>query len=466
MTFFKKKFNHLLIVLLCAGFASNGLYAAGTMRNMTSMEIVSDMKVGWNLGNTLDAYSSLATGLNTETCWGNPKTTKAMIDAVKAKGFKTVRIPVTWNNHFGASPAYTIDSIWLNRVQDVVDYAIDDSMYVILNSHHDEWVTLTSSTQTEVTKKLTAIWAQIADRFKNYSDYLVFETLNEPRLYGDATEWTGGTSDARTILNAYNLAVVNTIRNSGGNNSLRHIMIPTHGASPLADALNGLVIPNSDSRVIVSIHDYWTYYFAMDTAKATSTDKWGTAADKAACDAELDRIYKKFVKNNIPVIIGEWGTVNKSNTSARAVHAGYYANGIRERGMLPVWWDNGVSTGYGAFGILNRKSCTWDFPEIVDSLIKGVQDASPVVKTNRKKDVAGGLVVSSGFAEYSLAKASDVSLDLYDMQGKNVAHIVKAYQSAGAHKIKLPVSGIASGNYILEFRSNNVSFTKKIYMPR
>ena len=168
------------MLLLLAGvslFGGTTVYAAGVMRNITSMEIVSDMKIGWNLGNTLDAWATGVSGLNTETCWGNPTTTKAMFDALKAKGFKTVRVPVTWNYHFGASPAYTIDKAWLDRVETVVKYGIDNDMYVILNMHHDDWITLTASSQTAITDKITKIWAQIADRFKDYSDYLDFRNI-------------------------------------------------------------------------------------------------------------------------------------------------------------------------------------------------------------------------------------------------------------------------------------------------
>jgi endoglucanase len=463
---FKKGVLRTLFGFLCAGSFCANSYAAGTMRTMTSMQIVYDMKAGWNLGNTLDAWASGTTGLNTETCWGNPKTTKAMIDAVSTKGFKTLRLPVTWNAHFGAAPDYTIETAWLDRVEEVVNYALDNGMYVVLNSHHDEWVLLKSASQTEVTDKITKIWAQIAARFKDYSDYLIFETLNEPRLYGESTEWTGGTDEARTILNAYNLAIVNTIRNSGGNNALRHIMIPTHAATSMAVAQDALVIPNNDSRIIISQHTYWPYNFTMNTDAASgATSTWGTASDKSACDVELDRIKAKFVDNGIPVVIGEWGAIDKSNTSDRAVHAEYYANAARKRGMCPVWWDNGYEQTTG-FALLKRSTCTWLFPTIADGLIKGVQDATPVTqqtKTNCNRNV---LAFSSGFIRYSLPKSSDVSLCVYDMQSRNVLNIVNAWQSAGSHTVKLPVNSIASGNYLLELKSDNSTFTRNIFMAK
>jgi endoglucanase len=463
-TFLKDSIIQLIFVFICiVSFHSNGIYAAGTMRDMTSMEIVFDMKVGWNLGNSLDAWADGKTGLATETTWGNPLTTKAMIDALKAKGFKTVRIPVTWNSHFGAAPAYAVDKAWMDRVEEVVNYVLDDEMYVILNSHHDEWVTLTASSQTEVTDKITKIWSQIATRFKDYSDYLIFETLNEPRLYGDTQhEWNGGTVEARKILNDYNFAIVNTIRNSGGNNALRHIMIPTHAATSMAVAQDALVVPNNDKRVIVSQHTYWPYNFTMNKGNgATST--WGSANDKSECDAELDRIQNKFVKKGIPVVIGEWGSIDKSNTMDRAVHAEYYAKAARKRGMLPVWWDNGYEKTDG-FALLKRGTSTWLHSSIVDGLIKGVQDGTPVTQQKKENSKFNILEISSGSIRYILPKSANIALLLYDMQGRNVLKVIDTYQAVGSHEIKIPVTGISSGSYILELKSDNHSFLKTIFL--
>lgn len=454
----------LVIGLLFIGTFWGVTDAAGVMRDMSSMQIVYDMKVGWNLGNTLDAWADGVSGLNTETCWGNPKTTKAMIDAVKSKGFKTVRVPVTWNGHFGASPDYIIDKAWLDRVEEVINYVLDNEMYAILNTHHDEWVTLTSSTQNEVTDKLTKIWAQIADRFKDYSDYLIFETLNEPRLYGTQYEWSGGTAEARNILNGYNLAIVNTIRNSGGNNSLRHIMIPTHAATAMDVAQNALVIPNNDQRIIISQHTYWPYNFTMNTGEG-ATSSWGSDNDKQECVDELDRIENKFVKKGIPVVIGEWGSIDKSNTDDRAVHAEFYAREVRKRGMLPVWWDNGYE-GKEGFALLKRKTGTWLHPEIVDGLIKGVSDGTPVTKEFRVRTVTDKINVSSGRISYSLPKSSHVTLNIYNMMGKNIYHLINSHQINGNHIVKIPSDNISSGKYILHFKSDDYSISKNIYINK
>lgn len=454
----------LLITIIFMGSFWSTANAAGVMREMSSMEIVYDMKIGWNLGNTLDAWADGVSGLNTETCWGNPKTTKEMIDAIKEKGFKTVRVPVTWNGHFSSATPYTIDKAWIDRVEDVVNYVLDNGMYAILNTHHDEWVTLTSSSQSEVTDKITKIWAQIADRFKDYGDYLIFETLNEPRLYGTQYEWTGGTAEARSILNAYNLAIVNTIRKSGGNNAFRHIMIPTHAATAMDIAQNALVIPNNDQRIIVSQHTYWPYNFTMNKADG-ATSSWGSDKDKADCIAELDRIEDKFVKKGIPVVIGEWGSINKSNTADRAFHAEFYAREVRKRCMLSVWWDNGYEKADG-FALLSRKTGTWIFPTIVDGIIKGINDGTLIKQEIRRDANLNNLCFYSGKIYYSMPKSSGVTLSIYNMLGKNVYNMTKFHQTAGTNSIEFSSGNLSSGKYILQLKTNDNSISRNVYISK
>jgi endoglucanase len=412
ISFIKTKLVSMLgttLSVLCMTYSHSN--ATAPMRTMTSMQIVQDMNVGWNLGNTLDAWGTNTTGVKTETYWGVPKTTKAMLDTVKAKGFKTIRLPVTWDHHFGEGPDFIIDPVWLDRVEEVVKYAMDGKTYLILNSHHDEWVTLTAGTKTEVKEKISKIWAQIANRFKDYDDYLIFETLNEPRLYGTPQEWTGGTVESRSILNEYNAAIVSSIRSTGGNNVLRHIMIPTYSATSLAEAQNALIIPASETRIIVSQHIYAPYSFSMDTASRTSTDKWGSAVEKNALNIEFDRAYNKFVKNGIPVVIGEWGTINKNNLDARVAHAEFFAKAARQRGMCPVWWDNNITTlGNAGYGLLDRNTNTWSNPAIAEAIVRslesGISIFRPQIKTIGKNPVVNSTLYS-GF--------------LFNLQGRKIS---------------------------------------------
>ena len=325
------------------------------------------MFLGWNLGNTLDSDPD-------ETAWGNPVTTQAMIDAVQEAGFNTVRIPVTWMHHMGQAPDYAVDARWMDRVEEVANYVLSTGMYAILNSHHDEWVSLMpNANHDEVATQLSVLWTQIATRFRDCGDHLIFETLNEPRTR-DRTEWTGGTPEARSILNEYNRTAVNAIRATGGNNAVRYIMIPTHAANASTECVNDLEIPNDDPKIIVSLHTYYPNEFSMG-----GETNWGSNSDVAAMEAELDRIYDLLGRNGRAVVIGEWGSINQDNTAARVDHAETYARMVTERGMCSIWWDNGASArGSDGFGLLDRdaRPPTWHFPEIVSALVGGATAGS------------------------------------------------------------------------------------------
>jgi len=332
------------------------------IRGISPLDAVKEMKLGWNLGNTLDATPGGETG------WGNPLTSKAMIDAVKAAGVNTVRLPVTWKDHLGPAPDYVIDATWLSRVEEVANYVLSDGMYAIINTHHDEWVSLMpDADQAQITTQLSKLWTQIATRFRTYDDHLVFETLNEPRTT-DATQWTGGTPAARAILNGYNAAAVKAIRDTGGNNALRFVMIPTHGANAATECINDLVVPNDDPRIILSLHTYYPWAFSGDSA---GTAAFGSNADLAAMNSELDRIVSLTIAKGRAAIIGEWGSLDKGNTAARVVHAQAYAGAVRKHGLVPIWWDNNVTGADAGFGLLKRSTLSWYFPEIKDALAAG-----------------------------------------------------------------------------------------------
>ncbi|MGQ1945720.1 cellulase family glycosylhydrolase [Geofilum sp. OHC36d9] len=326
--------------------------------NSTSLQFVANMGVGWNLGNTLDAK-----GID-ETVWGNPKTTKDLIDAVHAKGFKTLRIPVTWQYHMGPAPDYTIEKVWLDRVEEVVNYGLENEMVVIVNIHHDEeWIVPEYDNLAVVKDQLGKVWTQIAVRFKDYSDNLIFETLNEPRLKDSKEEWTGGTTEGRDCINQLHQVAVESIRATGGGNDKRYIMVSPYAASSSQVAIDGLILPSS-VNLIVSVHNYFPYEFAL--AVTGFSTQWGTDAEKIALEAELDRVVNKFINNGIAVVMGEWGSLNHDNLSERAEHAAYYANECILRGICPVWWDNG---NLSDFGIINRDSYQWAFPEIAEAIV-------------------------------------------------------------------------------------------------
>lgn len=330
---------------------------------MSSAEIVADMRVGWNLGNTLDTYN-VSGASNAETAWGNPVTTKAMIDTVKAAGFNAVRIPVSWTDHLDSN--YNIDKQWLDRVQEIVDYCIDNDLYTIINVHHDDytWLNPTYADQQKVTEEYTAIWKQICEKFKDYDEHLLFEGLNEPRVIDGENEWTCGTAEERDVINQLLQTFVDTVRASGGKNSSRHLIVTTHTASIDETAVNDLKIPDDD-RIIVSIHYYYPWDFA---GEESDVSQWGSDDEKKALDKGFDLLYNKFVKNGIPVIIGEFGTVNKNNTDVRAEYMEYYLKSAHQRNITCFVWDDGSK-----FKLLNRPSSEWYYPQIINGIMDGIK---------------------------------------------------------------------------------------------
>lgn len=346
-----------------------------TDNGQTAIEFVENISIGWNLGNTLEStcdWIDNPTPAQFETAWGNPITTKAMIDAVKDAGFNTVRVPVSWGQKMDEN--YTVSAEWMDRVNEVVDYVIDNDMYCILNVHHDnDWLVPTYEKYDGAVEQLTALWAQISERFKNYDEKLIFETMNEPRLVGTDLEWTGGNAEARDCINKFNAAALDTIRESGGNNALRYVMLPTYAASASTTTLGDFVVPD-DPRAIVSIHAYSPYFFALANNDVPgSTDKWGTDADKAQLKQEMKMIYDKFIANDIAVIIGEFGAMNKENTEARTAWAEYYIATAKSFRIRCVWWDNNLVKGTGErFGLIDRQSLEAPYPEVLEALFKGL----------------------------------------------------------------------------------------------
>lgn len=239
-----------------------------------AMRFLRELGVGWNLGNTFDAikgsWNANADEMTVEASWCEVYTTREMIQAVHAAGFSTIRIPVSWHDHVSAD--YRISKPWLDRVQEVVDWAIDEGMHVILNTHHDEdQIYPTQERLGETTAYFTAVWEQIAERFADYGDALIFESMNEPRLKGNKDyEWTfNGNAplcrEAADIINQLNQRFVHIVRASGGNNATRYLMVPGYCASPYNVGNDFFQLPEdtAENRIIVSVHAYTPYSFAL-----------------------------------------------------------------------------------------------------------------------------------------------------------------------------------------------------------
>ncbi len=343
------------------------------------LRLTQDMRLGWNLGNTLDAYDDqgiFTNELDIETYWnGGFKTTQEMIDTVKKTGFNTVRIPVSWHNHVAAD--YNISEAWMDRVQEVVDYAVKDDLYIILNVHHDNDKTNMypdSEHYEQSSKYMTRVWEQISERFKDYDNKLIFETMNEPRLTGHTNEWwldmnNEDCIDAIKTINKLNQDCLDTIRKSGGNNATRFVSVPGYDCSIDGATNEYFELPKDSAadRLIVAVHAYTPYSFALaEESDAQSTDKFDIAKDTADLDKTLDVIYDTYIVNGIPVYIGEMAALEKNfNTQARVDWTSYYLCNATARGIPCIWWD-----APGGMMLLNRSSCTWKDPIIVEALNK------------------------------------------------------------------------------------------------
>lgn len=341
------------------------------MRDIPSTQLIKEIRIGWNLGNTLDAMGGGNT-LSAETSWGNPVTTKEMIDTVRGAGFNTIRIPVSWGNHLSEGPDYIIDEEWINRVQEVVNYGIDNKMFVIINLHHEEWHFPSYDNLENAKNQLIKVWEQIAERFQGYDEHLIFEGMNEPRMFGTEFEWNGGNEEGRDVVNQLNAAFVDTIRKSAGNNPIRHLMIPSYAASSDLNVWKDLIVPDED-KIIVSVHAYTPYNFALN---GQGTAEWSIdkPSDTREIDSLMSNIDQFFLSKGIPVIIGEFGARNKDNLKDRVSWSEYYIKAANDKGIPCIWWDNGAFSGEGEnFGLLRRRTNSWLFPDIVEALMKGLE---------------------------------------------------------------------------------------------
>ncbi len=331
----------------------------------SAKDLVAQMKVGWNLGNTMDATSGEGReGVEAETSWqpSGAKTDEFMIKQIKDAGFNVLRVPVSWGTHMDDD--YTVDKEWMDRVQEIVNYGIDNDMFVILNTHHEEWYMPDGSDMEQDLEELEALWTQIAERFKGYDEHLIFEGLNEPRLRGTPSEWTG-TGEARDIVNQYAKKFVETVRATGGNNADRCLMVTGYAASSSSTNLQYIEIPEDSDKIIVSVHAYLPYSFALDTK---GTDVYDP--DDGSIEQLFEMIQAYFLDRDIPVIIGEFGSVNKDNTEDRIQCVTDYLTIAKEYGVPCIWWDNGVRVGDGEnFGIYNRAEYDWYFPTIVEAIM-------------------------------------------------------------------------------------------------
>lgn len=345
---------------------------AGKMRNITSQQLVEDMTFGWNLGNTLDVCQADRDGdgkINEhveagekvdETLWGNPKATKDLFTSLKKNGVNAVRIPVTWRDHMDSDG--NIDREWMDRVQQVVDYAYSQGMYVIINVHHDgggdpkfgAWIIEESQKDYNTfLKKYKNIWKQIAERFKNYSDYLIFESMNE---VGFDTLYNKNKADAYNLINKINQDFVDIIRATGGNNAKRHLLIAGYYTDIERTCDSLYKMPDDKAgRCILSVHYYTPWDFCTCDIKHT----WGTNSEVRQMETLIGKMKKNFVDKGIPVIIGEYAA-SGSDLSSCIFFIEKLNKLCSDYGIATFIWDSGRQ--------VNRKTYKWRTPQYLEAL--------------------------------------------------------------------------------------------------
>ena len=345
--------SSVCLLMTAIPFTSLAYDTESDMRNITTAELVEEMGIGINLGNTFESCGDwIAEGGNPtvesyETAWGSPVITEEIIQGYADAGFGVLRVPVAWSNLMGDD--YTISSDYLAAVKEVVDWAIESNLYVILNIHYDNgWFAKFPTEKETCMYKYTRIWTQLCDAFADYGDYLMFESLNEEGCWDSVwNQWTGTDDEKVTafnLLNEINQKFVDIVRSSGGNNPERHLLIAGY-ATNIGHTCDDLYKMPDDpiNRCAVSVHYYTPPAFAIleeDADWAAMRSTWGTDADFDELNSEMDKMKEKYVDNGIPVIIGEYGCP-KTNKDADSVRL--FIKSVCEaaysRNMCPVLWD-------------------------------------------------------------------------------------------------------------------------------
>ena len=362
--------------------------------DLNQSQIVEAMGPGWNLGNQLE---SVTDNVPEETNWGNPVITEKLIQSVKAAGFKSIRIPVSYFAKIDDDKDYTIDSKWLDRVQEVVDYCIKNDLYAVINIHGDgyntidgSWLLCNGKNQTEIKKKYKKVWKQIAERFKNYDEHLLFESMNE--------EFDGSYSEPNKEyyqnINDYNQIFVDTVRKTGDNNTKRWLIIPgwntnidytagDYGFKLPTDQYRDKSIDKEEQRIMISVHYYSPWDFCG--GENCVITQWGNEADdpsktSTTCDEtymknQLNLMKTTFADKGYPVFIGEYGSIDKTSyDSENEYYRAYFARKLcqlsRKNGCIPMYWDNGYNGVHG-FGLFDRTTCEITQPVIIDAIMEG-----------------------------------------------------------------------------------------------
>jgi len=359
------------------------VFHKGSYVEESAKDAVKNMGLGTNFGNCMDAVCANWTMesysvTDFEKVWGQEPTTKPMVDFLKKEGFNSVRIPVTWWQHMKADG--TVDEAWMNRVQEIVDYVIDNGMYCILNVHHDtgadpddgsykHWIKADASNWTSNHTKFEYLWTQIATRFKDYDQHLLFEGFNE--MLDASNTWNAPkNTSSYQGLNKYAESFVKSVRATGGNNTTRNLIINTYAAACGNEVLTNLTLPTDEinkGHIAVEVHTYapWDWF---------SKGKWDSS-----CSTEIKNMLtllnNKFISKGIPCIIGEYGTHGSKSVSKTSTASEIQAAADQAADIVKQAKAYGVATFYwmSIFEGKDRTVPQWTLPTVVEAMKKAYQ---------------------------------------------------------------------------------------------
>lgn len=373
------------VVSLYPGYNTNPIPNDATGMTSTAVELAAKMKLGWNIGNTLEAIGG-------ENSWGNPNVSKALIDFVKAKGFNAIRIPCSWDQYANAATA-KINETWLNRVKEVVQYCVENDMYVIVNIHWDGgWLegNFTEAKKEATIAKQKAFWEQIATHLRDFDEHVLFASANEPAVE-NATQMA--------ILKSYHQTFIDAVRSTGGKNAYRNLVIqgPTTDIEKTNKLMTTLPTDPIANRMMVEVHYYapwgfagltkdetWgkmLYYWGAGYHSATDTEHNSDWGEEAFLESTFKLMKTQFVDKGIPVILGEFGAIRRTNLTGDDLNLhlnsrAYYIKSVvkqaKANGLIPFYWDEGSLNNNG-FGIFKRSDNTVFDTKILEALHEGLK---------------------------------------------------------------------------------------------
>jgi endoglucanase len=452
------------------------------MGTLTSVELARIMVPGWNLGNTLEA-------LPNETAWGNPLTTQRLLDSVKAAGFNSVRIPVAWYRSTDTS-IYTINPAWLSRVEDVVNYALNSGLYVIINEHWDNgWQIPTYKDSAYVNRRLAAMWEQIAVRFRDYDAHLLFAGTNEIHV---PDNWGAPTKENYTVQNGFNKIFVNTVRSTGGCNYYRYLVVQGY-VTNIDYTVNYFSAPVdvTPNRLMVEVHYYDPYNFTLNADDkitqwgmyATTPSKTETWANESYADAQFKKMKTKFVDKGFGVILGEYGAtirlnlgsseLNNEYESYRRYYMQYITRAMERKGLVPYYWDVGYYGNHGS-GIFNRTTGAHVYEDILEAVID-TSKISPVTGVYESPSSPTEFFLGQNYPNpfnpstlisYQLPANTHAELKVFDVIGREIETLVDERQDAGDHAVLFNAANLPSGVYFYSLQAETYLDIKKLLLLR